>query len=70
MDRMFLQKQEDDHVYEYEEHTLEPLFFHVGVFFRIKEVTTLSLVSSENKSFIDWSDRCWSLGNSPFMLAA
>jgi hypothetical protein len=46
MDRMFLQKQEADHLYEYEEHTLEPLFFHVGVFFRIKKVTTLSLVKS------------------------
>ena len=41
---MYLQKQEDDHVYEYEEQTLEPPFFHVGVFFRIKKVTTLSLV--------------------------
>ena len=39
-------KREDDHVYEYEEHTLEPLFFHVGVFFRIKKVTTLSLVKT------------------------
>ena len=41
---MFLQKQEDDHIYEYEEYTLEPPFFDVGVFFRIKKVTTLSLV--------------------------
>ena len=41
---MFLQKQEDDHVYEYEEQTLEPTFFHVGVFFRIMTVTRLSLV--------------------------
>jgi len=44
MDRMFLQKQEVDHLYEYEEHTSEPPFFHVGVFFRIMTVTTLSLV--------------------------
>ena len=40
----FFQKQEVDHLYEYEEHTLVPPFFHVGVFFRIKKVTTLSLV--------------------------
>ena len=33
-----------DHAYQYEEQTLEPPFFHVGVFFRIKKVTTLSLV--------------------------
>ena len=43
---MFLQKQEDEHLQEYEEHTSEPPFFHVGVFFRIKKVTTLSLVKS------------------------
>ena len=43
---MFLQKQEDEHLQEYEEHTLVPLFFHVVVFFRIKKVTTLSLVKS------------------------
>jgi len=41
---MLLQKQEDDHFDEFEEHTLEPPFSHVGVFFRIKKVTTLSLV--------------------------
>ena len=41
---MFVQHQEVDLVYEYEEHTLVPPFFHVGVFFRIKKVTILSLV--------------------------
>ena len=41
---MFLQKHEDDHVYEYEEDTLVPPFFHVGVFFWIIKVTTLNLV--------------------------
>ena len=41
---MFVQHQEVDLVYEYEEHILEPPFFHAGVFFRIKKVTTLSLV--------------------------
>jgi len=41
---MFFQKQEDDHLQEYEEHTSEPPFFHVGVFFRIMTVKTLSLV--------------------------
>ena len=41
---MFLQKQEDDHLYEYEENTLEPPFFHIGVYFRIMTVTKLNLV--------------------------
>ena len=44
MDGIFLQKQEVDHLYEYEKHTSEPPFLYVGLFFRIKKVTTLSLV--------------------------
>ena len=41
---MFLQKQEVDHVYEYEERTSETPFLYVGLIFRIMKVTTLSLV--------------------------
>jgi len=41
---MFLQKQEVNHLYEYEEHTLKLPFFHIGEFFKIKKVTTSSLV--------------------------
>ena len=40
---------------------LVPLFPCWGVF-QDQESDKRVCLSSENKSFIDWSDRCWSLG--------